>query len=74
MTLYRDAMMARGCGAACPRAALADRAGPLHDGCRRALGLIRVISAGGRAITRGGHSKSCSCLAIPASGPRGTIS
>jgi len=74
MTLYRDAMMARGRGAACPRAALAHRAGPPHDGCRRAFGLIRVISAGGRAITRGGHSKSFSCLAIPAPGSRGTMS
>lgn len=72
--LSRDAMMARGCAAASPRAAQAHGVAPSDEGCRRAFGLICVISAGGRAITRGGQPKPLSCLAIPAPGARGTIS
>jgi hypothetical protein len=72
--LSRDAMMARGCAAASPRAAQAHGVAPSDGGCRRAFGLICVISEGGRAITRGGHPKPLSCLAIPAPGARGTKS
>jgi hypothetical protein len=72
--LSRDAMTARGCAAASPRAAQAHGVAPPDEGCRRTFGLICVISAGGREITRGGHPGPFSCLAIPAPGPRGIIS
>ena len=67
-------MMARGCAAAWPRAAQARSAAPPQNDCKRTFELICLVSANGRAITRGGRPNSFSWLAIAGPDPRGTIS